>query len=378
MVEEELLSFLQDLGIETTDWKEGTPELTMLKLEALTYWTLIQQNRQNARNSVNQFSSGSALSELANSHFNNQRRDAQFAEGIIVVTGSSAVVPRTFQAAECKVTDGTYIFYNLSQFTISNAIPFVSTSFRADGNGAEYNIATNSDLTTVGTEVGFTITNPPYSFGISGSWLTTLGSDEESDNTLRQRNASTFASFQTGDLTIDRVKRMVFSASSDIEYVSINDNNPNGPGSANVYIATATTTTPSASVTAVQSVLNTSFFGNATQQRIVAYAATPYTFNTPFSIYYSKTVRATDLITSIETVANNWVASIPIGGFNYEPYGNNIIHINDLVTLINDVEGVERVIVSGSISELSVNTNQKLIAPTDWNDVFTYLPLSLR
>lgn len=378
-VEESLIKANQDGNLQTTDWRSGAPDLTNLKEDALIFWTLLGQCRENARNAINSLSSGSALTSLAYSHFNNVRSDAAYTKGLMIITGSSAVVPRTFQASECKVTDGTYVFYNEEQFTISNAIPYVTATFVAEATGAEYNIPSSSSLSFVGTEIGFSVRNPTYTYGISGSWITTIGADEESDSTLRQRNQTKYASFQTGDLTYDRVRNIALSASSDLTYVSVDDNNPRGPYSVNVYLSKDTETAPSSSVLAVQSILNNAFFGNSGSQRVTAYAATPVTFDRTIDIYYSKTANAPTVISSVEEAADEWITSIDIGGLNYYPFaGNNSAHINDLITKLNVIEGVEKITVLSSSTDITLSSNQKLVSPDDWNTLITYNALTLR
>jgi hypothetical protein len=375
--EEELLELLQDQGIQTTDWKVGSPELTMLKLDAYVYSTLVNRVAQTTKNSINSLSSGSALTYLADSHFNNQRIESSFTEGYMVVTGSSANVPKTFQEKEMIVTDGTYNFYNLSQFTIDNTTQYVTTSFIAELPGSEYNIPINSDLSLVGSEVGFSVSNPVYTYGISGSWITSYGTDDESDNSLRNRNAVKYSSFQTGDVTSDRVTLLVLSASSDVEYVSVDDTNPRGPFTVDVYLSKATETVSTGIVNTVNDRLKNAFWGNSTNGLVLAIAATPVTFARTITVYYSKDAFLPDVVQQVEDVCNAWVASIPIGGNNYSPYGTNIAHVYDLITDINGVDGVQKVSISDD-SDLSLYVYQKLVAPTDWNSLITYQKLALR
>jgi hypothetical protein len=372
--EEELREIAEAQGINTQGWRVGSPEYTMLKMLALFYSEQTQRVAQASLNQINQFASGAALTYLADSHFANSRIQASAAIGNMIVTGSSQFVPRTFQPTEFKVTDGTYIFYNLNQFTISNAVPYVTESFMAEANGTDYNIPANSTLTTVETNIGFTVTNPANSG--SSTWITQFGGDEESDRALQLRNALKYSSLQTGDLTIDRVKYLALSASIANTYVAVDDSNPRGAGTANIYLSADTSTATSASVAAAQLAMNQAFFGNLNGDLVTCYAASASYFSRPITVYYKASViNPTSLITTVKQEADNWIASIPIGGNNYLPLANNIASITDLIRDLENVTNVAKVRLSDT-SDISLQKNEKLVSPTNWDNLISFVKLN--
>jgi phage-related baseplate assembly protein len=363
--ESELLEFLQDEGILTTDWKEGSPELTLLKLMAYVYTELVNRCAQNAYNSLNAYAVDSALTYLADSHFDNQRELSEVTVGNMVVTGSASIVPKTFAATELKVTDGDYVFYNVNQFTLSHAIPYVTESFRAESAGAEYNIVANSTLSTVASNIGVTVTNPALTG--STTWITTLGRDTESDSTLRTRNTAKWTSLQTSEVTLDRLKSIALNASPELTYVSIDDNAPRGPGSVDVYCSRDTVPTVQSDIDLVQAALNLAFFNNSTGERVTAYGATAKYFDKTIKVYYYPSANSTTVYAAVQEAIDDWIATIPIGGKAYTTTLTNIASVYDLIRLLEDLDGVAKVSFD-SPTDISFAVDEKLLTPASGYD----------
>lgn len=364
-------------GYDTSQWKVGSLAYHALATPSF-YYAMHSQKLSDAIKLVNnQTSSGSALTMLAESYFDNKRYEAETAVGLVIVTGSyQAVLPKTFTPRTLKITDGSYIFSNQNTFTISNTIPYVTESFIADKPGAEYNIETNATLTPVETNLGIFLSNPPATTGISSSWLTTFGSDRESDRQLILRNQLKYSTLQTGDFTEDRVKYLCLSGSLSNTYVSIDDSQYRGAGTVNVYLSNDTTTATSASVAAAQLIMNKCFFGNSNGDLITCYAATPYTFDKTITIYYDSRIINPATIKSLTYEAcDNWIATIPIGGNDYLPYASNIASISDLSHDLENIKDVVKVNISSS-TDISLNINEKLTSPTDWSTVITFVRLN--
>lgn len=375
---EELRELAESQGINTAGWRVGSPEYTMLQMLALYYSEQSQRVAQSSLNQINQFASGAALTYLADSHFDNQRIEATGTIGNMIVTGSSAFVPRTFQPTELKVTDGSYVFYNVNQFTITNLVPYVTESFQAEALGSAYNISPDSTLSTVETNIGFTVTNPSNSG--SNTWITQFGGDEESDRALQLRNQLKYSSLQTGDLTIDRVKYLCLSASIANTYVSIDDSNPRGAATANIYLSNDTSTATSASVAAAQLAMNQAFFGNLNGDLITCFAASASYFSRPITVYYDASViDPTSLQATVKDTADLWIASIPIGGNNYLPFANNIASITDLIRDIESISNVRKVNILSGSTDISLATNEKLVSPSDnWASIISFVRLNNR
>lgn len=365
-------------GIDTSNWVVGSLPYHNLIQHGFLYSVMSEKAATILKLLNNSTSSGSALTMLADSYYDNQRYSSQTAIGNVIISGSAlANLPKTFTPNTFKITDGEVIFQNRNTFTISNATPYVTESFIAAKAGADYNIPSNSTLVTTTTNLGFTITNPPTVGGISGSWLTTFGVNEETDRQLQIRNQLKYSTLQFGDITEDRVKYICLSASLSNTYVSIDDSQWRGQATVNVYVSSDTTTATSASVEAAQLALNTAFFGNSNSEMVIVQAATSVVYNRAITIYYSPTViDITSLKQTVFGVCEQWVAGIPIGGNDYLPFAANIASLTDLIHNLEDLDNVVKVNITNSSTDITLAINEKLTSPTDWNTVVTFVKLN--
>lgn len=364
----ELLAFYQDQGIQTTAWKPGDPSMTVLMTDSKVYEVGANLAAQNARNAINSLSSGVALTALSDSHFDNQRVLASYASGSMVVTGSALFGGGTFQPTELVVTDGTYRFHNQDVIVINDSFPFVTASFVAEEAGAEFNIPANVSIAPVQTINGLTVTNPPIGI-VSGSWLNAIGVDEETDAQLRARNALKWSELQAGSTTSARAESLARSASSEIDSVYVDDQNPRGPGTADVYLAASRSTVASGTVAAVQTVYNDFFFGNSGGTLIQAWPASEVAFSRTITVYHDPSFDSPTILDLVETACDFFIAGIPIGGRNYGIGLEHVASVNDLVHLLEDIEGVVKVSVQNSNTDIVLAVDEKLIGPVDWSSL---------
>jgi phage-related baseplate assembly protein len=372
----ELKEILEDQGIDTTDWTEGSLSQTNLQLCAYVYSTLTKKISSGIKSTLNTYSSGSGLTILADSFFDNQRILSEKTQGKMVVSGSSVIFPRTWSIGELIVTNGSFNFLNDSQITLNSGTPVVTASFSAEVAGADYNISTDSTLAPIQTEVGLSITNPAVTG--TDSWIEVRGNDEEEDDTLRKRNGLKWTSLQSSEHTVDKVRALAISASADIFYVSVDDQNPRGAFTSDVYVSYQTTTASAADVELVQDKLNNSFFGNSTYGYVSASNATQIEFSSSVSVYYNPSANLAAVKAAAFAAANDFVADIPIGGKNYLPFVSltNVARVNDLIRDLESVDGVSTVEISPN-SDLIFQPNEKLTAPADWNTVFSFFKLAV-
>jgi len=377
----ELTDLLSDIDIDTTDWKEGDPSQTFLQLQSLVYSKLSQKIASSLSASLNEFSFGEGLSALGDSYFDNQRLQSSRTEGDIIVSGSATLFPLTFNATELQVTDGTFVFENINQVVLNQSQPFVTASFRALEAGSDYNIGTSSSLSTVDSFVGMSVRNPIVP--TTTTWITTTGTDEEEDKTLRLRNKNKWANLQAAETTKARVTSLALSASSNVAFVNVDDTNPRGAFTVDVYISALTTTGSAEDAAAVQAKLDALYFGNtavssSTYHRMSASLATEIEFSSSINVIYNPTTNFSELQTDTFAAATAWVGEIPIGGNNYAPFANlsNIASINDLVVKIESVPGVSKIVVAPN-TDLTFLKNEKLTSPSDWGTVITFSKLSV-
>lgn len=394
----ELKQLLEDLGLDTTNWKDGSVQQTHLQLEAEIYNEMQQRAAQITLNTLNQYASGSALTLLSDSHFDNQRVEAKQTIGLMKVDSKAFARPASFLIGELKVTDpnNTFPYVNNEQITLNGNNPSGSFEFIAEEPGAHFNINTGVTMSLETGATGITVTNPPNSTGTSGSWITTEGVDRESDKTLRQRNAVKWSTFQRGDLTKDRVKSLVLSASTDLTNVTIKDQNPRGAGTADVYIAQDLKTATDSQITSSQDKLNNAFFANTVNptERIKAQKATEVTFPRNIHIWYGAGAPFANVEQAVFSASNDYLAGLPIGGKSFDSSDtsldetfsgslNNIAPLDELYRDLRNIDGVNKVkINSGSQTnpsyddDIKLKKTEKLVPPSNWGDKISFFEMN--
>lgn len=371
----ELLKYVQDLGIRTTDWSDGAPETIALELASYLYAKQVNRVGRAVRANTMDASSGSALTSFSDSWFDNQRVEATLAKGIMQFTASSDIVPITFAANELQVTDGNYVFTNDEAFTLTSASNASAEYVTADDEGAAYNINDDSTLTFVGTVNGLTAYNPPNEVTLTASWLTQLGVDDEEDATLKLRNRTKFSTFEKGSKTVDYVKALAVSASAGVVDMYIDDQNPRGQFTVDVYLAQSASTATGAQVSAVQTAFDDAFFGNTIGglTLVSASMAEEREFNDAFNVLYKPNLPIDIIKQAVNDKLDEWVSSIPTGGKSYLPATGSAYSMFELIRYLGEIDDL--VSVSGLAAQgyISMNKNQKLIEPAGgWDSLIVY------
>jgi len=372
---DELKELLEDQDLDTTDWTEGSPAQTVLQLQAFQYSSLSQRLAAFVDSSLNQFSSGSGLTVLSDSQFDNVRTLSSVTQGRMIVSASAVLLPKTFQIGELKVTDGSFIFENVNQIVLNASTNLVTASFQGESPGSDFNIATDSTINPVQTEVGLSVTNPAII--ATNTWISLAGNDEEEDGALSQRNDLKWSSLEASEFTHERVEALALTASADVFFVSVDDQNPRGPFTADVYLANLATTASTGDVELVQTKLDAAFFGNSTTGLVSASKAVEIQFSSSIEIYYNPTANLAEITDAAEVKGIEFISEIPIGGKSYLPFDNlsNVASLNDLIFKLEGIEGVNKTIIIPN-TDLTFLNNEKLTVPSDWSTIFTFFKLN--
>lgn len=106
---------------------------------------------------------------------------AGFAQGTIRITDGAMTGPHTVGAGTVTVNDGVHSYTNVNAFTITTAGGYADVLFQATVVGLAWNVANNTITTVAVTPVaGLTSNNP------ATTWITTSGSDEQSNTSLEE------------------------------------------------------------------------------------------------------------------------------------------------------------------------------------------------
>lgn len=354
---EELKSFLFEqltlLGFPVQAWQEEGAARSFVELQSATGVELSKVIAELATMVYLGDAKGKFLSKLTQSHFDEPRSAAVrsvFSVNMVNtgvsnhVVAARAVIVRAKNGQTYKNTVGTTV-------TGSTTTPL---NFEADVAGAAGNVpAQTLELVT------------PLA-GVSAVYdgnLITAGADQESDTKLTER-----ARGKWGTLRVTKIREGVLNlarnAAPNIHNVGIDDQNPRGPGTVDVYLAAENATAGGADVTAVQAALDLAFFGNGSVTKLVeAVAAPTVAMNLAGQVYF-KGVEATDVSNAINAAWREFLATIPIGGFDFSPGPDNIVLQGQIVDALTDVAGVVAIVLDSPLAVTNVPINTKVIEGT--------------
>lgn len=327
---------LQSLGFNTTAWQSGSVQRTMLTAHAQVHSTFSGMIDGLTRLCFNQSSQGDALTAFSWSHYNNLRTASTATTGSIVLTGGAVGPPHAVAIGDVVCADASgRTFRNTSGGTVP-ASGTVTLTFQAEVSGTGGNVA-NDTITIMQTPLaGVTCNNPDPG---TGSWITSLGTDEETDATLRARNTAKWGIVSVSD-PASRYEYFIRTAVSGAVRVEVDDANPDGPGTLRAYIASATGVSPPADVTATQTELDRIKNPTATA---TAYAADaqPQPFEYTAYILSANNTAATQA--AIEAALRNYVNTLPISGDVFPDAIPGIFVRGECEAAMTSLDGVERI-----------------------------------
>lgn len=277
-----------------------------------------------ARGLVLEFAEEAWLTLLMRSQFDDDRLAPVATEGVVTLTDAGGG-PHVITAGTVRVSDGTRTFRN----TTGGTIPLngsLDVAFKAEAVGAAYNLPNGTITTMVTTLPTVTCSNP--AIGSTGTWITTLGADVESDVNARRRMRAKWGTLSTGS----PASAYLYWALSTVGVTRarVDDANPDGPGSLRVYIDNAGV------VSTLQSYLNGKIPSGT---RATAVAATSQTVDIPgvVTVSSSSTVAAAQaaVIASLTALANE----IDIGG------------------VVREAEVIERIMASSGVLDFVMGSS---------------------
>ena len=244
----DILTTLQALGFNTTAWGASSVQRFMLTAFADLYRNATLVTDAISRMAFNDSATGDAMTAFADSHYDNQRVGATYAAGLVTLTGAAVGPPYVLAIGDVVVANAAGItFRNTTGGTVpaSGSIPL---TFQAEVAGITGNVA-NSTITILQTALaGVTVNNPDPG---SGTWLTTVAVDIESDATLALRNTAKWGVLSPSD-PLAAYAYYISTAEPNATRVEVDDANPRGLGTLDIYIAAAGAVSSAQDVTDAQ------------------------------------------------------------------------------------------------------------------------------
>lgn len=366
----EILVMLEGQKFPATSWQKFSIPRVMCHIGAHIYSKTKALIAYLSKNNYNDTAELEALTRFSRSRFRNERQLAVATQGRGVLACDADEGPHTINVGDVVFTDASgNTFRNVAGLSVSypatlNSGGSLALLFEAEVAGESANIATSQTLTLLTTFAGVTVTNPAAPG--TETWITRAGINQESDPALRTRNETTFPLFTQFELIRDAVEGLVLQSVPAITQVGVDDQNPRGAGTFDVYVAGETTTAGSSDVTAAQAALAARVMGSDT---VRTYAAPVVALNLTGTVYYDSKHQQTDVQTAVEAQLDAFVATIPLGGFDYSPGPANVVPKNDIESeikgsLINGAKFVKTVILTTPASDIAVASFGKVVRGT--------------
>jgi len=351
----DILEVLESAGFELGAWQTGVIRATVLR--ALAKFVTIIQPFADALSRIhfNADATDTGLTHYSRENWGNERIEAKSTIGVERFTGGAVGPPYTINAGDIVVSDGTRTFRTTGYYYLAGVrtvgpfvIPqggYIDAEIAAEVPGEDSNDVANDTIKTmVTTYAGVTCSNP--AFGATSTWITTNGSNDESDAALRERNSASVGTMSVLETIDDRYEWIARTALANAR-VRVDSSNPRGPFTVDVWVAAASEQATSDERQDVQDAVDASAFGAG---RVLVAAALTHQVAPTGTVYYTGDLSAVQ--TAVLNALRDYVNTAPIGGFNLSPGPSNIIPEDGLTAAIRSATGVVGVALTGGETTL--------------------------
>lgn len=342
---------LEDLDFPVTAWQDESAARAFLETQAALGAVLSERVAELSKQGFLSTAEADYLTALVASHYDEDRNPA-VAAVFDVSFANSGGITHTPAIGEILLRDEDgQVFVNTTAPTLT-AGATVDVTVRAQTAGAAGNIEAQT-LELVTPLAGVVAT-------FDGTF-TTAGADAESDPKLRERARSKWATLQVEKVAAG-VLNLARNAAEAIHGVAIDDDNPRGPGTVDVYLAAQNATAGGSDVIQVQAALDEAFFGNGVVSKLVQAFAAPTVDQALVATIYARGVTATDLEPVLTAAWEDFLTTIPVGGFDLSPGPSNTIPRAMIISaLARAHDGVLAVDLTTPAADVSVDPTTKVL-----------------
>jgi hypothetical protein len=239
-LEASILVVLQELRFPVTSWDASSVPKRLIKAFAklmADVWLLVAYL---ALGSYLETSTGAWLTFLARNFYGITRAAATYTIGIVRIQNDSGA-GLAIAVGQYLVRAGALYYRNTDTdgaggtggATLADG-DFLDLTFKAATAGAAYNVA-NEAITAFTIDVpGVTVSNPAV--GVTGTWITTAGSDEQDDTSLKLACSGRWETLGTGSPATAYVTWAVIAAPT-ITRTRPLDDEPQGPNTVELLLA---------------------------------------------------------------------------------------------------------------------------------------------
>jgi hypothetical protein len=245
-------------SLRTTSWQPGSTALTIAEMDSDAMADRDELIAAVTKGGFNELAEGPWLTLLARNVYDNERILGLPAAGTVRLSCSASAGPYTLVAGQVWVsTAGGKRYVNTAGGTLASG-GTLNLAFQAETTGASFNVSNNTITVLVTALAGVTCNNPDPG---SGSWLTTQGSDDESDAALRARNRAKWTTIgvaANADGYVQFAKDATASGAGGVTQVTRGKATPSAtvPGQVDVVIAGVSGAVGGSTVSAVQAYID--------------------------------------------------------------------------------------------------------------------------
>ena len=248
------LDTLGSLRFNVTSWQTGSRQRTIVQLFAKLGADIHKLIAALAAAGFNRLATGDGLTAFSASRYANVRYPATRTTGKLVLSDDASVGPVTIAVGAYVYKDNVYgyTYRNTSGGTLA-LDGTLTIDIQAEVAGSSRNVGNGTIVDQVTPIAGVSCTNPAQAG--TATWITTSGTDQESDVDLRIRNEAKWPTLAIGSEPADAYIGWARSAAAGITRVVVDDTNPDGPGTLDVYVAGPSGVAAGADVTAAQALI---------------------------------------------------------------------------------------------------------------------------
>lgn len=346
-VKSSLIDVLREQGFPTTSWAEDSVPRGMLEADATAYADGEQLVARIAEGGLGARATGSWLTIRARNFYAIDREPALVARGKCVLTATAEAGPYSILPGQLWARSSSGRRYTNTEGGELAQGSTLTLEFRAESPGSEHNTGVGSITTLVTPLPGVSISNPEI--GSTGTWQTTLGTDEESDESLYRRTQNRWAELGPGatsatyenwarqsDPQIRRV-RVVSGAADDgtVEILVAGDAGGVGTDVVSAAQAYIDERTPLTVQAVVESAVNKQIMVEAT-------------------IYVDPQWTAPALAEGVAAV-ETYIRSVPLGGTVYR---------SQILGALTRPQGVRNVVVTSPAADVALDPNEVALPET--------------
>lgn len=220
--------------LQATAWQTGSVPLTLVENDAAVLEDVYALIATIAAGGLLSTSSGAWLDLLASEVYQLTRTAAVATVGVVTLSDPTSAGPFPISEGQLWFASSSGLRFNsVGTYTLTKG-GTLQVVVKAESPGASYNVGNGTITTLVTALAGVTVNNPDPG---SGTWITTQGANQESDDALRTRCKQRWSSLGTG-ATADAYALWARTADASITRVKVRVS-PTLEGTVEVYLAGA-------------------------------------------------------------------------------------------------------------------------------------------